>query len=124
MTERARFLFVAGMFNWEDNSKPDPEQNVFPMSKHAFSEAWKDVLRRAGIKGLTFHDLRREAGSRFDEAGLTKAEHDLMMGHNTGDMSSLYIRADLNRIQGKLDEYENGKYQYVKSFTSEGLPVV
>ena len=118
MTKRASFLF------WAASPNTKPKQKVFPMSKEAFKQAWKGTVKRAGIQGLTFHDLRREAGSRFDEAGLTKGEHDRMMGHNTGDMASLYIHADLNRIQEKLDEYENGKYQYVKYFMSEGLPVV
>ena len=48
-----------------------------------------------------------EAGSRFDEAGLTKAEHDLMMGHSNGDIGSIYIASKLELIQSKLDKYEN-----------------
>jgi hypothetical protein len=75
------------------------------MTKGAFKQSWADVCKRAGISDLTFHDLRREAGSRFDEAGLTKGEHDLMMGHAGTDMTSLYIHGDLNRIQDKLDRY-------------------
>jgi integrase len=78
---------------------------IFPMTKGAFQQSWKDVLKRAGITDLTFHDLRREAGSRFDEAGLTKAEHNLQMGHMSRDMTSLYIHADLKSIQDKLDRY-------------------
>ena len=103
MTERARFLFVAAM----PNNKPTPDKNVFPMLKTAFSQSWRDLVKRAGIEGLTFHDLRREAGSRFDEAGLTKAEHDLMMGHSNGDIGSIYIASKLELIQHKLDKYEN-----------------
>jgi integrase len=78
---------------------------IFPMTKMAFKQTWGDVVKRAGITDLTFHDLRREAGSRFDEAGLTKGEHDLMMGHRGSDMTSLYIHADLKSIQDKLDRY-------------------
>ena len=81
-------------------------------------------LKRAGVKGLTFHDLRREAGSRFDAAGLTKGEHDLMMGHNTGDMASLYIHADLNRIQEKLDEYEKDKFPFHVETINMDSPLV
>ena len=80
-------------------------QPIFPMTEGAFKQSWADARKRAAIKGLTFHDLRHEAGSRFDEAGLTKAEHDLMMGHSTGDMASLYIHSDLKSIQDKLDRY-------------------
>ncbi len=75
------------------------------MTKGAFQQSWTDALKRAGIADLTFHDLRREAGSRFDAAGLTKGEHDLMMGHANRDMTSLYIHADLKSIQDKLDRY-------------------
>jgi integrase len=76
---------------------------IFPKSREAFKQSWADVVKRAGIKNLTFHDLRREAGSRFDEAGLTKAEHDLMMGHASRDMASLYIHSSLKSIEHKLD---------------------
>jgi integrase len=83
-------------------------ERIFPMTKMAFKQTWGDVVRRARIVDLTFHDLRREAGSRFDEAGLTKGEHDLMMGHRGSDMTSLYIHADLKSIQDKLDRYHFG----------------
>ncbi len=99
--------------------KIEPTSLVFPMTKDAFKQAWVHVLRNAGIKndedtedrdfnteeGLTFHDLRREAGSWFDEAGLTKSEHDLMMGHKSRDMTGLYIGSTLKSIQDKLDRH-------------------
>ena len=110
MAKTAAFLFFADM---PRNKKLNPDQKVFPMSKGAFKRAWKGVVKRSGIQGLTFHDLRHEAGSRFDAAGLTKGEHDLMMGHDAGDMTSLYIHADLNRIQEKLDEYEKDKFPFL-----------
>jgi hypothetical protein len=33
-----------------------------------FKTAWRLACKRAGIVGLRFHDLRREAGSRMMEA--------------------------------------------------------
>lgn len=85
------------------------DERIFPMTKGAFQQSWVDVRRRAGIKAdrrgemLEFKDLRREAGSRFDEVGLTKAEHDLMMGHADKSMASVYIASKLKTIQDKLD---------------------
>ena len=64
------------------------DHRIFPMTSNAFQQAWADVCKRAGVTGLTFHDLRHEAASRFDEVGLTKGEHDLMMGHFGKDMSA------------------------------------
>jgi hypothetical protein len=46
------------------------------------------VKKRAGIDDLTFHDLRHEAGSRFDAMGLTKGEQDMMMGHANSDIET------------------------------------
>ena len=120
-TKTAAFLFFADM---PRNKKLNPDQKVFPMSKGAFKQAWKGVVKRAGVEGLTFHDLRREASSRFDAAGLTKGEHDLMMGHDTGDMASLYIHADLNRIQEKLDEYEKDKFPFHVETMNMDSPLV
>jgi integrase len=76
------------------------------MTKDAFKQAWGHVLDNADIDDLTFHDLRHEAGTRFDKAGLTKAEHDLMMGHKSRDMTSRYIHAQLSSIQDKLDRFD------------------
>jgi integrase len=98
-------------------TKKDADTRVFPMKKEAFKQAWANLVKRAGItpsgdegRRLTFHDLRREAGSIFDEAGLTKGEHDLMMGHANKNMTSLYIHANLEAIEEKLDRYRAGKH--------------
>jgi integrase len=96
-----------------------PEGRIFPLTKDgndpkdAFEQSWADVRKRAGIgpdkrgEKLEFKDLRREAGSRFDEAGLTKGEHDLMMGHISKDVASIYIHASLQSIQDKLDQFHD-----------------
>jgi integrase len=81
---------------------------VFPMTKEAFKQTWGHVLKSAGISGLTFHDLRREAGTWFDAAGLTKTEHELMMGHKPKDITGTYINAHLNSILDKLDKHRTG----------------
>jgi integrase len=88
-----------------ENRRFKSTDRIFPMTKNAFKQSWSDVIKRAGIHGLTFHDLRREAGSRFEAARLTKGEQDLMMGHVGRDMTSLYIEADLKSIQDGLDKY-------------------
>src|SRR5262249_48800655 len=82
---------------------------IFPMTKQAFGQAYRDVEKRAGVHGLTFADLRHEAGSRFDQAGLTKGEHDLQIGHTEGDTRSIYVHARLKSVQDKLDKYTLGK---------------
>ena len=101
--------------------RKDVDKRIFPMEKEAFKQAWANLVKRAGInpsgeerRRLTFHDLRREAGSRFDEAGLTKGEHDLMMGHTNKDMTSLYIHGNLEAIEEKIDRYSfKGEYDKI-----------
>jgi hypothetical protein len=97
---------------------------IFPMVKDAFKQSWADVLKRAKIDNLTFHDLRREAGSRFDAAGLTKGEHDLMMGHSNKDMTSLYVHAHLKSIQDKLDRYTLGGMTFDEALERMGAIVL
>lgn len=83
---------------------------IFPLTQRAFQQAWADTVKRADVKDLHFHDLRREAGSRFEDAGLTGGERDLMLGHSSKDMRSLYSRGTLKSIQDKLDKSVfNGK---------------
>jgi integrase len=105
MSINARIVLIA----LHDEIKPKLTDRVFPKSKNAFKQAWADVRKRAKITGLTFHDLRREAGSRFDEAELTTAEHNLMLGHTSKDMSGVYIASKLKRIQDKLDRHFLGE---------------
>jgi integrase len=53
----------------------DPtEDRVFPVSDDAFKMAWKRILAKTDIQGLTFHDLRHEAVSSFFERGLNTPE--------------------------------------------------
>lgn len=82
------------------------DDHIFPMTRDAFKQSWADVVKRAGIKDLHFHDLRHEAGSRFDEAGLTHAEHGLMMGHGKRTMRDRYSHGTLQSIQDKLDRHK------------------
>jgi integrase len=85
--------------------------HIFPRTgkgkdpRNAFKQAWADVVKRANISDLHFHDLRHTAASRFHEAGLTAPEQDLMMGHTNKSINSLYIHPELKSIQDKLDRY-------------------
>jgi integrase len=82
---------------------------IFPMTKGAYGQSFRDAKKRAKITGLTFHDLRHEASSRFDEAELSKPQRDLMTGHNPKDVSDGYPVVDLKRIQDKLDIFTLGQ---------------
>lgn len=116
----AQAILITLEHSLQRNGRYKRTDKVFPMSKEAFKQSWTDVRRRAGITGLTFHDLRREAGSRFDEADLSKAQHQLMMGHGSKDITSLYIESDLKRIQDKLDRYALGGMTFAEAIEKVG----
>lgn len=109
LTIRAAEYLLLLRFALKSKDEFAGDARIFPMSTDAFKQSWADLRKRAAkeipsVKDLVFHDLRREAGSRFAEAGLTEPEHKIMMGHDSGDMTGLYV-AELQSIQGKLDKY-------------------
>ena len=77
------------------------------MSGKAFSQAWSDVLHRADIPDLHFHDLRRTANTRFIQAGLTVEERNIMLRQADKSMQAVYIGRNhlLKGIQDKLDRF-------------------
>jgi integrase len=98
---------------------------IFPFTKHAFKQAWRDLIERAGIKDdtdlygrhipkLNFHDLRREANTSYLGV-LEEYERDHLSGRayrNAKDLDKVYILPDkiMQDIQDKLDRHLfNGK---------------
>jgi integrase len=65
---------------------------------------WENALRRAGITGLHFHDLRRENGSRLYEAGATLAEVRDHLGHTNVSTTDRYLASSAER-QRKLARF-------------------
>ncbi len=82
------------------------DERLFPMTENAFTQIWRKVLKRAGIKDLHFHDLRRTANVRFIMAGLSLEERNVMLRHADQSMNAVYIGREflLNEIQKKLDK--------------------
>jgi integrase len=106
LTLTAGLLYESGEreCEWEF---PNIDVRIFPMTSDAFSQAWSEVLKRAGIENLHFHDLRRECNTRFIKAGLTLEERNLMLRHADNSMNAVYIGRNtlLADIQDKLDRY-------------------
>jgi integrase len=57
-----------------------------------FQNNWRDAARRAGIVGLTFHDLRGTAVTRLAEAECTNAEIASITGHSMRDVARILDR--------------------------------
>jgi integrase len=69
--------------------------------------AWRAACRRAGITNLTFHDLRREFGSRLLESGAS--EHDVrdFLGHANITTTSRYLKSTPKRLEKALLNMES-----------------
>jgi integrase len=63
-----------------------------PWKPNAFRNAWADACRKAGIVGLTFHDLRGTAVTRLSEAGCSPQEIATITGHSLRDVGSILDR--------------------------------
>ena len=68
-----------------------------------FQSTWQRLIKRAGLKGLRFHDLRHEAISRFLEKGLGIAEVATISGHRDYKTLQKYAHIETGRILAKLN---------------------
>ena len=71
---------------------------------YEFRPGWARMLKRAGITGLRFHDLRHEAVSRLVEAGLTDQEVAAISGHKSMQMLKRYTHLRAEDLVAKLDK--------------------
>jgi len=69
---------------------------IFPISPDSLKKAYQRVIKKSGIEGLRFHDLRHEATSRFFELGLNTMQVSAITGHKDLAMLKRYthLRAE------------------------------
>jgi integrase len=77
-------------------------RKVFPLSEAALRGLWGRACRRAGIKGLHFHDCRHEAASRLFEKGLNIMEVSAITGHKDLKMLKRYTHLKAEDLALKL----------------------
>ena len=63
-----------------------------PWGENTFRKAWALATGKAGIEGLTFHDLRGTAVTRLSEAGCTPQEVATITGHSLGEVQTIIDR--------------------------------
>lgn len=60
----------------------------------AIKNPFYNACKRAGIKGLTFHDLRRTSATRMFESGVRIEVISEILGHSTIEMTKRYLSID------------------------------
>lgn len=74
--------------------------------------AFKTACKKAGIAGLTFHSLRRTATTWLDEAGVSQAAKQNMIGHASDRVHQDYHSPSidiLNSIRNKMDTHRRDR---------------
>jgi integrase len=81
-----------------------------PWTRYAFGAAWRRACAKAGITGLTFHDLRGTAVTRLALAGCTEAEIASITGHSLSDVRSIldanYLHRDPQLAKNAIQKLE------------------
>ena len=97
----------------------DPAGKPFPPEAHPFGNAvgeqstsvrtaWENARDAAGLPGLQLRDLRHEAGSRFDEAGVPTNYVSKLLGHASLTTTTRYLninRRGLHRAMQQLEDH-------------------
>jgi integrase len=74
-----------------------------PWTSDGFRASWGKASKRAGVVGLTFHDLRGTAVTRLAIAGCTEAEIATITGHSLRDVRSILDAHYLHRDPALAD---------------------
>jgi integrase len=97
--------------------RQDPAGEDFPPTAYVFGNAigqrtksittaWKLACRRAGLIDFHFHDLRREAGSRWIEGGMVLHEVRDFLGHARVSQTDTYLGTNADRLHEALKRFE------------------
>ena len=99
-----------------DMRRQDPSGAEHPQDSYVFGNeigqrigrvkrAWEAACRRAGITGLHFHDLRREAGSRMLEGGVPEHIVQRMLGHANLATTSRYLKTTRRAMHEAMQRF-------------------
>ncbi len=83
--------------------------------------AWENACAKAGLDGVQLRDLRHEAGSRFEEAGVPVTFVSKILGHTNLTTTSRYLnihRRGLHAAMEKLEQHRPAVAQSGRRRTS------
>jgi len=72
----------------------------------SIKKGWTLACTRAGIEGLHFHDLRREAGSRWLESGVSLHEVQKLLGHANISQTITYLASTASSLHESLARFD------------------
>jgi integrase len=98
-------------------TKLDPAGHPLPSDAYVFGNAigrrvksvrtaWENACEKAGLSGLQLRDLRHEAGSRFEEAGVQVTLVSKILWHTNLTTTSRYLNINLRGLHAAMDKLE------------------
>lgn len=88
-----------------------------------FNKLWERCRKAAGIEGLTFHDLRREAASRLRESGAPDHIVAAWLGQANISTTSRYLKTSRTGLQKYVREFERHRDERCTPVAQTGLVV-
>jgi hypothetical protein len=84
-----------------------------PWTSHGFQASWRIAATKAGIVGVTFHDLRGTAVTRLAVVECTEAQIAAITGHSLRDVRSIldanYLHRDPALGESAIRKLERGR---------------
>ncbi len=71
--------------------------------------AWSNACRRAGLQDLHLADLRHEAASRFEEAGVPTTYVSKFLGHQNLTTTTRYLNTTLKGLHRAIEQLESSR---------------
>jgi integrase len=124
----SRLKAILEMRRKDPAGEPLPPQayvfgNEIGQRSESIKSAWRLVCRRAGIENLRFHDLRREAGSRWLEGGVPLQTVRDWLGHTNISQTSTYLESTLTGQHEAMRRFEQVRAAQVPQQASLGQEV-
>jgi integrase len=122
-TRRARRLPISSrLLAILEMRRLDPSGKPFPPDAYVFGNrlgerirsirtAWENARETAGLKGFQLRDLRHEAASRFEEAGVLTTDVSKFLGHRNLSTTTRYLNTTSRRLRLALMRVEQARAQ-------------
>jgi integrase len=120
-TRRARRLPISNrLLAVLEMRRLDPAGNPHPPEAYVFGNrigersksiktAWANARDAAGLTGFQLRDLRHEAASRFEEAGILTTDVSKFLGHRNLSTTTRYLNTTSRRLRMALLRLEQAR---------------
>jgi integrase len=120
-TRRARRLPISSRrMAVLEMGRVDPAGQPFPPAAYVFGDTlgrritsirkeWENAREAAGLNGFQLRDLRHEAASRFEEAGVLTTDVSKFLGHRNLSTTTRYLNTTSRRLRLALLRVEQAR---------------